>query len=70
MSVKEKMTAIANEVRDLTGSSEPIGLNDMATGVREANLIIISETELIDQIQELLKNKVTDNLGKAEGLSF
>ena len=48
MSVKEKMTAIANEVRDLTGSSEPIGLNDMATGVREANLIIISETELID----------------------
>lgn len=33
MSVNEKMTAIADAIRDKTGGTEPLGLDDMAVGV-------------------------------------
>lgn len=35
MSVNEKMTAIADNIRDKTGTAEPLTLDDMARGVNE-----------------------------------
>lgn len=35
MSVNEKMTAIANNIRSKTGKTEPLNLDDMANGVNE-----------------------------------
>jgi hypothetical protein len=35
MSVNEKMTAIADNIRDKTGTAEPLTLDDMASGVNE-----------------------------------
>lgn len=35
MSVKEKMTAIADSIRDKTGKTNPLNLDDMASGVDE-----------------------------------
>jgi hypothetical protein len=35
MSVNEKMTAIADSIRDKTGGTEPLSLDDMASGVGE-----------------------------------
>lgn len=56
--VNEKMTAIANEVRTLSGTNDTMGLDAMATYVNDANNEIDSQEELLTQVANALQNKV------------
>lgn len=55
--VKSKMTAIADEIRELSGTTSSLGLDAMATHVGEANDEIGSQTELLAQIVSALEGK-------------
>lgn len=57
MSVNSKMTALADEIRELSGTSEAMGLDDMATNVGEANTDVSTEADLIAQIATALEGK-------------
>ena len=63
MSVNTKMTALADEIRTLSSTTEKIGLDEMATHVEEANTEISSQTELIEQIAEAVRTKATPSGG-------
>lgn len=53
-----KMTAIANEIRELSGATEKLGLDAMATNVSEGNDEIALQKELLEQaIAELERRK-------------
>lgn len=58
MSVNTKMTAIANEIRTLSGTTEAMGLDAMAAYVSEANAEISEQGALLTEIAALLSNKV------------
>lgn len=62
MSVNEKMTAIANEVRELAGIEDALGLDAMATNVGEANEEIAVQKELLEQAIAELKGKADPDL--------
>lgn len=55
--VNEKMTALANEVRELSGTTTEKGIADMALDVNAANTEITEQTELIAQIVTALEGK-------------
>jgi hypothetical protein len=57
MSVNEKMTAIANEVRSLSGTTDKLGLDAMAEHIQEANAEVGTHEDLIQQIQTALIGK-------------
>ena len=57
MSVNSKMTALANEIRELSGTTAAIGLDAMATHIGEANDEVDSQAELIAQIASALDGK-------------
>lgn len=57
MSVKSKMTAIADAVRTLRGLSGTMGLDAMATNINGASDIVTNQASLIDQIITALDNK-------------
>lgn len=57
MSVNSKMTAIANEIRELSGTTSKIGLDAMATHVDAANNEVNTQAELIAQIASALEGK-------------
>ena len=57
MSVNSKMTALADEIRELSGFEEKIGLDNMIENVNGANSTIQEETNLINQIITALKGK-------------
>ena len=57
MSVNEKMTAIANEVRTLSGVSDKLGLDEMASHTKDANTEVDTQKDLIQQIAEALQGK-------------
>lgn len=57
MSVNEKMTAIANEVRTLSGVSDKLGLDEMASHTKDANTEVDTQKDLIHQIAEALQGK-------------
>lgn len=57
MSVNSKMTAIADEVRELSGTTGTMGLDAMATHVGEANTKVGTEADLIAQIASALEGK-------------
>ena len=57
MSVNSKMTAIADNIRAMTGLSGLIGLDDMAAYVGRANEGITMERDLINQIIAALEGK-------------
>lgn len=59
MSIHNKMTAIADEIRELSGTTNKMGLDTMATHVGDANTEISSEAELIAQIATALEGKVS-----------
>lgn len=59
MSVNSKMTAIADEVRTLSGATDKLGLDDMATNTHEANAEVDTQEELIQRIKIALQSKVT-----------
>ena len=57
MSVNSKMTAIADEIRELSGTTEAIGLDAMKTHVGNANDKIENQSDLIAQITSALEGK-------------
>lgn len=57
MSVKTKMTAIADEIRTLSGTDEAMGLDSMASNINGANTEVDSQAELISQIMTALEGK-------------
>ena len=60
MSVNAKMTALADEVRTLSGATDKLGLDKMASHTREANTEVSEQAEMIQQLKSILQ-------GKAEG---
>lgn len=59
MSVNSKMTALADEIRVLSGTTEPMGLDDMESHVEDANTNVSTEADLIAQIASALQNKTS-----------
>jgi lysophospholipase L1-like esterase len=57
MSVNTKMTAIANEIRELSGTTSAMGLDAMASNVNNANTEINEQEELLMQITNALDGK-------------
>lgn len=55
--VAEKMTAIANPLRTLGGTTEKLGLDAMATVATEANTEVTTQADLIAQISAALDGK-------------
>lgn len=58
MSVNQKMTAIADEVRTLAGVADKLNLDDMATHTHDANTEVGTQENLIEQIRTALQGKV------------
>ena len=59
MSVNTKMTAIADEIRELSGTTDTMGLDAMASKVSEANIEINNQADLITQIANVLESKAS-----------
>lgn len=57
MSVNSKMTAIANEVRELAGTEENLGLDAMAAHLSESNNEVTDQTLIISKIKTALTGK-------------
>lgn len=57
MSVNEKMTALADGIRNLSGSNTAKGIDDMTTDVNTANAEITEQADLIAQIASALEGK-------------
>ena len=57
MSVNEKMTAIANEVRTLSGTFDKLNLDDMAFHTKDTNAEVETQEDLIQQITTALQGK-------------
>ena len=57
MSVHAKMTAIADEVRTLSGATDKLSLDEMASHTREANTEVSEQAELIQQLKSILQGK-------------
>ena len=56
MSVQEKMTALADQVRLLSGNMIRMGLDDLAQQTREVNTQVLEQTDLIGRIYQALQN--------------
>ena len=57
--VNEKMTALANEIRELSGTTTSKSIDAMTTDVNAANENINEQSNLISQISTLVATKVT-----------
>jgi len=57
MSVNTKMTAIADEIRELSGTTEAMGLDAMASNVSNANTEIDNQEGLLAEIASALEGK-------------
>lgn len=61
--VNEKMTALADEVRELSGTTTVKSINTMTTDINAANIEIAEQTELLEQIATALENKTAGGGG-------
>lgn len=64
--VNEKMTTLADEIRKLSGTTETMGLDAMATNVSTANTEISSQADLLAQAISALENKAAGSGGSVE----
>jgi hypothetical protein len=66
----DKMTAIADGIRELSGDNALKGLDDMAQGAQTANAEIADQEKLLAQVAVALENKVSGyERGKKEGFA-
>lgn len=63
MSVDSKMTAISDQVRNLSGTTAEKGLDDIASDLQAANDEVSLQADLLDQARALLSNKVSGGDG-------
>ena len=59
--INEKMTNLADEIRTLSGTSSPMGLDGMITNIENANNEIDTQADLINQIVNALQDKASFN---------
>ena len=57
MSVNSKMKAIADEIRELSGTTEAMGLDAMASHIEEANSEVSNQTDILAQVVTALEGK-------------
>lgn len=69
MSVNTKMTALADEIRTLSGTTDKLGLDAMKSNVNEANGEIEGQEDLIAQISAALEGKATGG-GSSSGIQL
>ena len=60
MSVNTKMTALADEIRELSGTTDKLGLDAMTDSVGSANAEVASQEELIASIMSALEGKALE----------
>lgn len=65
----ESLTSIADKIRVLKGTTEPMGLNTMAEHVDEANTDVATEANLIAQISAALDGKAAGDNGSSGGVA-
>lgn len=68
MSINSTMTALADEVRELSGKTGKLTLAEMTTEVADGNANIADQTSLIAQIQTALEGKTASGGGGETGL--
>ena len=64
MALINKLTAIADEVRELSGTSETLTLDDMASSIGEVNSEIGTQSDLLDQVVVALEDKASGGSGE------
>lgn len=57
ITVSSVLTNLADEIRVLSGTTEPLGLTEMATNVNDANDEVADQTDLIAQVASALQGK-------------
>lgn len=63
---RQSLKNIADEIRVLSGTTEPLGLTEMATNVKEANDEVADQTDLIAQVVSALQGKSVPGGGGVE----
>ena len=58
-----KMTALADEIRNLSGSNTAKGIDDMTNDVNEANVELTTQENLISQLSSILDSKASGGSG-------
>ena len=69
MSVNSKMTALADEVRTLSGATAKLGIDAMTTNVQSANTEVSDQSDLIAQISAALDGKAGGSGSGGGGIS-
>lgn len=62
--VNQKFTALADEVRELSGTTDLKGLEEMTSDIASANEEVVDQAELIAQIAAALEGKATTGGGE------
>ena len=62
-SFNEKMTALADEVRELSGTTSSKSIDAMTTDIQDANSAIVEQVNLISQISALVQTKANPPSG-------